>query len=77
MSNVLLYALWDLLFCRKSTSLLQEGVKSGDVKAHVHPGTEPHYGTCSHSFSALPCATPVSQSSQMEPEAMEHLFLIL
>lgn len=67
---------WDLLFCRKNMTLLQQGVKSGGIKAHVHPGTEPHSGTCSRSFSALSCAAPLSQSSQLEPEAMEHLFLI-
>lgn len=68
---------WDLLFCRKNMSLLQESVKSGGIQIHVHPETEPHSGTCSRSFPALPCAAPVSQPSHLEPEAMELLFLIL
>lgn len=63
----------DQLICRKNTSQLQEREKSG-IQACVHPGTEFHNGAYSHSFSMLSCAAPVSQSSQLELEAMEHLF---
>lgn len=52
--------LWDLLFCKKNMSLLQKDVESGVIKARVHPGTDPHSGTCSRSFSTLPCAALVS-----------------